>query len=349
MANFVEPQYSKSQVTKAGQRIAGNSTAGAIDYARVENWRASHAWVINTFQANLRRRSRGTNIVVGTRLKRRVTIFNKLKRYPQMQLGRMHDIAGCRVIFPDVQSLIEFRQDVHRARFAHTRKSVDEEKWNYIDHPKLDGYRGIHDVYEYDTRSNVGQSWKGLQIEIQYRTLLQHSWATAVEVAGLLTHNNPKFGQGAPEFVEFFAVSSELLARRYEEMTSCFPDADYETLKNRLQDLENNTRILQLFRRVNSKIVSINFKNNNILIFPFVNEEDENSSDLEVHSYGNLNQAIEAYNKFEKERENEADIVLVRADNFENMRITFRNYFADTTDFVSHLDEILEVTGTSIE
>lgn len=345
MANFVEPQYTKSQVTKAGQRIANgiaNGTpTGIIDYITVETWRASHAWVINTFQANLRRRSRGTNIIVGTRLKRRVTIFNKLRRYPQMQLGRMHDIAGCRVIFPDVQSLIEFRNDVHRARFAHTRKSMDEEKWNYINHPKPDGYRGIHDVYEYDTRSNQRRAWKGLLIEIQYRTLLQHSWATAVEVAGLLTHNNPKFGQGAPEFVEFFAVASELLAREYEGMTSCFPDADFDELKGRLRTLENHTRILQLFRRVNSKVVTIDFKMNNILIFPFVREENENQSDLEVISFGNLKHAIDAYNKLEREREGQADIVLVRADNFENMRITFRNYFADTTEFVSHLDGIL--------
>lgn len=62
-------------------------------------------------------------------------------------------------------------------------------------HPKMDGYRGIHDVYEYDVRSDYGVMWNGLLIEIQYRTLLQHSWATAVEVAGLLTHNNPKFSQ----------------------------------------------------------------------------------------------------------------------------------------------------------
>lgn len=173
--NFVRPGYSKKQVTRAGQRIAKNEFDHE-DLIKLENWRASHAWVINTFQVNLRRRSRGKDIVVGTRLKRRATIFNKLHRFPQMQLGRMHDIAGCRVIFPDLASLNAFRSDLHRARFAHTRRSVDEERWNYIDYPKEDGYRGIHDVYEYQSRSNQGLPWKGLLIEIQYRTLLQHAW-----------------------------------------------------------------------------------------------------------------------------------------------------------------------------
>jgi ppGpp synthetase/RelA/SpoT-type nucleotidyltranferase len=340
MANFIEPEFSKSQVTRAGLRVS-DDTATYEELLIIETWRASHAWVINTFQANLRRRSRGRDIVVGTRLKRRATIFNKLRRYPQMQLARMHDVAGCRVIFRDISSLLAFRQDVHRARFSHKRKNIGDDRWNYIDHPKDDGYRGIHDVYEYDTRSAQGRPWKGLSIEIQYRTLLQHSWATAVEVAGLLTHNNPKFGQGEPAFVEFFAVASELLARRFEDMNAGLPNYSDADLKTRLLDLENETRILQLFRRVNSKVVDINFKMNNILMFPFVTENVENESELEVFSFSNLNLAIDRYNKLEKEFEGKADVVLVRADNFENMRITFRNYFADTTDFVSHLDNIL--------
>lgn len=339
--NFVTPQYKRSQVTRAGQRILAGERR-LEDLVVLENWRACHAWVINTFQVNLRRRSRGTDIVVGTRLKRRSTIINKLTRFPTMQLGRMHDIAGCRVIFPDIASLIAFRQDVHRARFAHKRKSVDEEKWNYIEYPKADGYRGIHDVYEYASRSTAADEWKGLLIEIQYRTLLQHSWSTAVEVAGLLTHNNPKFGQGAPEFIEFFAVASELLARNFEGMTSCYPDETLENLRARLIALEEQTRILQLFRRVNSKVVNIDFKMNNILVFPFVTKEiDENESDLQIIPYSSVSAAIDKYNQLEKEREGEADIVLVRADNFDNLRITFRNYFADTTEFVQNLDSAL--------
>ena len=151
-ATFVKPKNTRKQVSKAGERIAAK-TATFADLATLENWRASHAWVINTFQVNLRRRSRGTDIVVGTRLKRRATIVNKLRRFPNMQLGRMHDIAGCRIIFPDIHSLTTFRQDLHRARFAHKRRSMEEEKWNYINHPKPDGYRGIHDVYEYESRS----------------------------------------------------------------------------------------------------------------------------------------------------------------------------------------------------
>ena len=51
-------------------------------------------------------------------------------------------------------------------------------------HPQLlEGYRGIHDVYEFLVRSTRRREFSnGLQIEIQYRTHVQHAWATAVEV-----------------------------------------------------------------------------------------------------------------------------------------------------------------------
>lgn len=341
MANYVEPRFSKKAVSKAGARIAAG-TGTLEDNLVLENWRAAHAYVINTFQANLRRRTRDGDAVVGTRLKRRTTIQNKLQRFPSMQLGRMHDIAGCRIIFPTIEELETFRGEFHKARFNHLRKSTDDEKWNYIEHPKPDGYRGIHDVYEYNVRSMYGVSWNGLLIEVQYRTLLQHSWATAVEVAGLLTHNNPKFGQGSPELIRFFSIASELLARRFEQKTSSLPHIKTEDLKVELSKLEDQTRILQLFKRVNSKIVDIDFKKNNILIFPFVSStDDENSSELQIESFFTVNLAIDRYNNLEKELEGKADVVLVRADTFENLRVTFRNYFADTSEFTSNLEEAL--------
>jgi hypothetical protein len=340
MTSWSPPTVTRKQVSKAGSRI-GKGVGTPDDSAALESWRASHAYVINTFQANLRRRSRDTDIVVGTRLKRRATIVNKLQRYPEMQLGRMHDIAGCRVIFPDIYSLNAFRANFHGARFHHKRKSADEDKWNYIERPKPDGYRGVHDVYEYDVRSPGGTAWNGLTIEIQYRTQIQHSWATAVEVAGLLTANNPKFGQGNPEFVEFFAIASEILARYYEEMYSCCPEKSWVETVARYAELENKLRIIEMFKRVNSKVVDIDFQKNNILVFPFVAQEMENESILEIFPFENVTKAIDEYNRLERYYQDRADVVLVRADSFENLRVTFRNYFADTTDFVFLVENAL--------
>lgn len=124
-------------------------------------------------------------------------------------------------------------------------------------------------------------------------------------------------------------------------MNSCLPNYSDQELRDLLHGLEEQTRILQLFRRVNSKVVNIDFSMNNILIFPFVNQDMENQSELEVLPFRNVNVAIDTYDMLEKTHEGVADVVLVRADNFENLRITFRNYFADTTDFVRLIDEAL--------
>ena len=200
MVSWVSPKFSKSRVNKAGHAI-GSGTATPQDIEVMENWRASHAYILNTFQATLRNRSRDTNAAVGTRLKRRATIENKVRRYADMQLARMHDIAGCRIIFDSIEELLQFRNELHSARFNHKRRGAEnEERWNYLVHPKLDGYRGIHEVYEYDVKSEGGKTWNGLNIEIQFRTYAQHAWSTAVEVAGLLTLNKPKLAREARNF-----------------------------------------------------------------------------------------------------------------------------------------------------
>ncbi len=123
MVSWASPQYSKKQVSRAGERI-GAGAATAADLLMPENWRASHAYVLNTFQSNLRKRARAQDIVVGTRLKRRVTIENKLRRYPDMQLGRMHDIAGCRVIFQHQSLSGRERRDVRTARLTTVCRSI---------------------------------------------------------------------------------------------------------------------------------------------------------------------------------------------------------------------------------
>ena len=97
MSKFAEVLNSRSRVNQAGKNIRrGQPTAEDISVA--ENWRAAHGYIINTFQANLRRRARFMDVVIAQRLKRQPTIFNKLVREPTMQLSNMHDIAGCRCI-----------------------------------------------------------------------------------------------------------------------------------------------------------------------------------------------------------------------------------------------------------
>ncbi len=163
------PGGSRARVTRAGQAVREGKSS-LDDLVAIDVWRAAHQPVPNTFQAMLRARAKGQDVVVAQRHKRKLTIFDKLRRFPKMELARMDDIAGCRLIFPDIKSLHDFRSQFHNAKFKHRRRN-GVEKYDYIERPKATGYRGIHDVYEYDANSEKGRPYKGLFIELQVQNL----------------------------------------------------------------------------------------------------------------------------------------------------------------------------------
>src|SRR5690554_85909 len=211
------PGGSKSRVNRAGENVRTNNATNE-DVRIIDEWRAAHRAVLNTFQAILRTRTRNTEIVVAQRHKRKRTIYDKLKRFERMKLARMDDVAGCRLIFSSLSELYEFRSKLHKARFKHKRKN-EVDKYDYIKLPKDTGYRGIHDVFSYNVNSPSGKHLEGLLIEIQYRTLVQHSWATAVEIIGFITENQPKFERGDDRYLRAMSLASDILARAHEDLT----------------------------------------------------------------------------------------------------------------------------------
>ena len=323
------PGGSKSRVNRAGNNIRGGK-ATIEDYRVLEDWRSAHRNVLNTFQAILRNRTKGTNITVAQRHKRRITIIDKLRRYPSMQLARMDDVAGCRLIFNDVDSLYEFRRDFHRSRFHHKIKN-DDNKYDYIKHPKPSGYRGVHDVYSYDVNSDVGRHLKGLLIEIQYRTKVQHAWATAVEVVGYITTSQPKFDRGDTRYHHAMALASEIIARAHESTNGPYPDLQNRELVNRFLRFDRELNLLNTLSGINEAKTDVSNRKNVILII-------SPDSDLEIKSYRSGTEALDALFALEKEHP-DFDIVLVKADAPEDVRFAFKNYFSDTRDFVTLIEE----------
>lgn len=322
------PGGSKKRVTKAGDAIR-SGTETQEDLAIIEEWRAAHRGVLNTFQAILRFRTKERKITVAQRHKRRNTIFNKLNRLPSMQLARMDDVAGCRLIFRNIKELEEFRNEFHQARFKHKIRH-EPEKYNYIKNPKATGYRGIHDVYEYDVNSESGKDLTGLYIEIQYRTLVQHAWATAVEVIGFITESQPKFQQGDDRYSKAMALASEILARAHEEKKGPFPElSDTDLIKNFLE-IDQELALIQTLRGLSQAKTDISGKRNTILNF----SEDGN---LEIKSFRDATDALRALFELEKQYPRN-DIVLVRADTSDEVRLAFRNYFNDAREFIKLIE-----------
>lgn len=327
------PGGSKERVSRAGEAVrAGVQTME--DLAVIDVWRAAHRSVLNTFQAILRNRTKGTGIVVAQRHKRRSTIFGKLRRFPKMQLARMDDVAGCRLIFSNAEELYAFRHNLHCAHFNHLLKNQPD-KYDYIKHPKSTGYRGIHDVYAYDVSSFHGRPYKGLLIELQYRTFYQHAWATAVEVVGLITQSQPKFQQGDERYETALSLASEIIARTCEDANSCHPDLPDVELTESFLKLDNDLGLMRMLRALNSANNEVTEKKNVILIF---GEADEGKPPpLQLRSFRDATDALRALFELEEEFPGK-DIVLVRADSSDEVRIAFRNYFSDATEFINLID-----------
>lgn len=336
------PGGSKSRVNKAGDAIR-KGIATDEDFYVIDEWRAAHRSVLNTFQAILRNRTKGKKITVAQRHKRKITIFDKLHRLPKMELSRMDDVAGCRLIFKNIAELNSFRGNFHKAKFDHKLRNLPG-KYDYIKTPKHTGYRGIHDVYEYNVRSEVGKDLAGLYLEIQYRTLVQHSWATAVEVIGFVTENQPKFQKGDDRYMRAMAYASEILARAHEGTTGPIPDiSDHELAENFLS-LDKELNLIKTLRGLNSANKAVSEKRNAILIFG-------KSGALDVRTFRDAPDALRAL--FELERQfPDQDIVLVKADKSDDVRLAFKNYFSDARDFIKLIEtgcEKLAIANKAIE
>jgi ppGpp synthetase/RelA/SpoT-type nucleotidyltranferase len=325
------PGGSKERVNRAGDAVRGGNPSPE-DLEVINTWRAAHRAVLNTFQAILRNRTRGKKIIVAQRHKRRSTIFDKLMRLPGMRLARMDDVAGCRLIFQDTEALYAFRKKLHQAHFNHQLKN-EPDKYDYMKHPKSTGYRGVHDVYSYDANSEHGKPYKGLLVELQYRTIYQHAWATAVEVIGLITESQPKFQKGDKRYEEAMSYASEIIARAYEDSNSCHPDLSAEDVVAKFLEYDHDLGLLNLLRALNTTNREVSEKRNVILIL----NPDGKIDDLETITFRDATDALRALFRLEAENPGK-DVVLVRADTSEDVRIAFKNYFSDAKEFIQLIE-----------
>lgn len=338
------PPESKSAVKKAGKLIS-KGTSSRQDYDLVDRWRAAHGYVINTFQIWIKRHivQKTYDVEFAQRLKRRNTVFDKLNRRDAndklliSDVSAMHDFAGCRLIFENLHDLNDFRNYMHSSvvmkNVRHQLKHFPE-KYNYIEHPKDSGYRGIHDVYRHlprgSERAEEKKPWDSLLVEIQYRTRAQHAWATAVEISDLIDGEKTKFEMNASKRGRFFAIASEIIARNHEHIEKAFVEFSIFDLQRELQELENELGILQRLSALKTFGDENRLQQHNVLnitrtvngeltlvVLPFKQAADAIAKATELESSGSSLNAV-----------------YVRADNPAQLRSAYRNYFNDPIDFV---------------
>ena len=114
-------------------------------------------------------------------------------------------------------------------------------------------------------------------------------------------------------------------------MPSSLPQISDPDVVKRFIELDTELGFLNLLRGLNSADKEVSENKNVILIF------SENSA-LEIKSFRDSTDALRTLFQLEKENPGK-DIVLVRADSGEEIRLAFKNYFSDAQDFIELIDK----------
>lgn len=340
--NWVVPAYSRGAVNRAGEVLTGIRDGNVAEALEVlENWRASHLYPLNTFQATLRAKIRTIDkeALVAQRLKRLPSIISKLQIEDGMKLARMQDIVGLRAVVQDIKRAKKLVENYRNTKFAHVLRN----EFDYISIPKASGYRSHHLVYQY--ASDIRPEFAGLLVELQIRTKLQHSWAMAVETMGVYLSSSLKSGIGPDEWKEFFSVTGSAFARL--EKTPVHPA--YETLSESelcatVSRLAAELRVverLEAFAGVTQLIANDSQAHAFFLIELRV---EEKITFLRAFSRDEYESAIREYANLERETKGDQgrNVVLVSAGSVVNLKRAYPSYFLDTGDFLRNLKKIMK-------
>ena len=347
--------YSKSEINRAGDILISDYTSEEENDKSLEildNWRAIHSYPMHVLKKRLRKKSQmidGNSLVV-QRLKRVPAILAKLKRSydgrtPTMKLSQMQDLGGCRAVLSNVSLARKLHNDYFiKGDLKH--KKVGEK--DYITNPKKDGYRSIHLIYKFFSDKKKAE-YNDLLVEVQIRSRLQHLWATAIETVDFFTRQAIKSNEGEKEWMDFFKLVSSAFAKM--EGCPCVPDTpdNEKDLYSRIKEKESQLNVIKVMKgwtqavEVFRQSKKLSKKYQYFLLELDISREKLNIS---VFTENQEQIAIQKYTEIEKKNlgKKEFDVVLVGADNINDLEKAYPNYFVDSGEFLSHLQKIINKT-----
>jgi len=181
---------SKTQVDRLGDRLRKGIVAEE-DLQQLDAYRRSFAESYDEIVAVVRDATQLEP--TGRPAKSTTSIIEKLRR-ETIRLSQMQDIAGCRVVVPDMQVQ---DQVVERLKSALPKALVVDRRKQ----PSF-GYRAVH----------VIATARNKLLEIQVRTELQHLWAQFSEKLSDLRDPEIKYGGGGAEIQRTLSTVSTLIA-----------------------------------------------------------------------------------------------------------------------------------------
>jgi hypothetical protein len=340
----VAKKYTPGEIDRAGKAlIFPEASKEQLDQATevMDNWRVYHSFPLEIARAALESRAKlvNPNPLIGTRLKREESIRAKLKREPSMKLSTMQDVGGCRVILRDmaeVEKLIALYANDPDIKFT-----------DYVKTPRVSGYRGKHIIMRFKAESEQHACYNNMRIELQVRTELQHSWATAVEVCSTFTEQNLKSDH--PNFkderwVRFFALMGCVMAMNEGGGLVKDTPPSKPRLLAELHSVADALRVNEVMDRW-SRATQITQSAGDPKAHQFLIELqafDHLRSRVNVTPYGKDRERQAAEDRVRLEIASRAkmgiQVALVAVQSLETLGAAYPNYFSDTKRFLKELD-----------
>ena len=357
-ATWTSPKYSRTEVRKAGDTLRKSQDPYVERNALMvlDNWKASHELPLNWIMRTLRRNSEDISpgVVIVQRRKRTPSILLKLDRIEKLDLARMQDLVGCRIVFRgnvprnNLSRTYELLHRLEKSRMQSVIHKVND----YIDKPRNSGYRSVHVIYKY--KSKKYQEHNNMLLEVQIRTRLQHVWSTTVESVGMALGEDLKQGIGNKKWLRFFKLMSHFFSIE-EETTPVIENIDIDYARQELMHLSEELdakRTLSGFRRTNSKLIEaanegrIYLKTRGFVLMRLntVTQEIEFEDSFEERLVDSP-ALLRKYSEWELEARDrkEINVLLVKTEDHKDLRDGFPNYFLDTKLFEDRLKKIIDL------
>lgn len=355
--------FTKKDVIRAGQDLIKDEVL--LDTKKFSKtmeiltyWRDSHIEPLN--QAEILLYNTATKVdksaFIAKRIKRLPSIKKKLKRFQDMQLKNMNDIAGIRVVVSnigDVEKIYNIlsEQDCFKKHDGNFIRIDD-----YINNPKSDGYRCLHMIGKFQNEYNEER-----KVEFQIRTQLQHSWATTLEIVDIFTTQDLKSNKGLLAWHDFFKNVSEQF--QILEYLQSFSSNDVRALiKEYIQKVHNKPILIRqcneihnfVSKTIGQKSIELHLEEycnllQNIEIPPTNTKENGfvlirlntkvKSLASEFFSQNDKDKALELYSQYEQTLSNNKDwiVALIATDAIGGLRQAYPNYFADSQVFLKYI------------
>ena len=194
------------------------------------------------------------------------------------------------------------------------------------------------------TLNKVRELFVNMKVELQIRTKIQHSWATAVEVIDTFTGRSLKSGEGEEKWLRFF----KLISIEFEKLES--DSIRYDFNKDNFYEISNLVEELKIFDRLRMFTMSIHAITRRLkpskkgVYFLIDLDIASMSGTYSIYSNNKFNEATNHYNKLDEscQTSNNRSIVLVSAKSLSELKKGYPNYFADTRNFEENVKKFLK-------